>query len=127
MKKALSTDKAPAALGPYSQAIETDQAVFVSGQMGIDPATGALVEGKEAQFKQIFKNISVILAQAGCTFDNVVKTTTFVTDIADFALFNSIYANYFQEPYPARIVVQVSALPKAGALAETEVIARKDD
>ncbi len=125
MKESIFTEKAPAAIGPYSQAIATDRAVFVSGQLGLDPATGTLVEGKEAQFEQIFKNASVILASAGCTLDNVVKTTVFVTDMADFALFNSIYANFFNKPYPARSVVQVGALPKVGAFAEMELIARK--
>lgn len=121
-KNVVSSDKAPAALGPYSAGIKTGNMLFLSGQLGIDPATGKLPEGIEAQAAQSLANIEALLAAAGATFDNVVKTTVLLTDIADFATVNEIYASKFSEPFPARSAFQVAALP-AGGLVEIEVIA----
>lgn len=123
MKKQIATDKAPAALGPYSQAIASNGLLFASGQVPIVPATGELAEGGiEAQAKQVFENLRQVLAAAGTDFSKVVKTTVFLTDLANFATVNEIYAGYFVEPYPARSCVQVAALPK-GSLVEVELIA----
>ena len=125
MKKEIATTKAPAALGPYSQAIEANGMLFVSGQIPIVPATGALVEGDiKAQTRQSMENIAAILAEAGYTFDNVVKTTCLLADINDFAAFNQVYDEYFGTAAPARATFAVKALPK-GALVEVEVIAAK--
>ena len=121
-KNVISSDKARAALGPYSAGIKTGNMLFLSGQLGIDPATGKLPEGIEAQAKQSLANIEALLAAAGATFDNVVKTTVLLADIADFATVNEIYASKFSEPFPARSAFQVGALP-AGGLVEIEVIA----
>ena len=123
MKKVISTSNAPAAIGPYSQAIETDGYVFTSGQIPINPATGE-VEGKtiEEQTEQVMKNLQCVLAQGGVSFDRVVKTTCFLSDINDFAAFNGVYAKYFTEQAPARSCVQVAALP-LGAKVEVEVVA----
>lgn len=121
-KNVISSDQAPAALGPYSAGIKTGNMLFLSGQLGIDPATGKLPEGVEAQAKQSLANVEALLTAAGATFDNVVKTTVFLADIADFAAVNEIYASKFSEPYPARSAVQVGALP-AGGLVEIEVVA----
>ncbi|MDM8301010.1 RidA family protein [Collinsella tanakaei] len=121
-KNVIASDKAPAALGPYSAGIKTGNMVFLSGQLGIDPATGKLPEGVEAQAAQSLANVEALLAAAGATFDNVVKTTVFLADIADFAKVNEIYASKFSQPFPARSAVQVGALP-AGGLVEIEVIA----
>ncbi|MBM6778516.1 RidA family protein [Collinsella tanakaei] len=121
-KNVVSSDKAPAALGPYSAGIKTGNMLFLSGQLGIDPATGKLPEGIEAQAAQSLANIEALLAAAGATFDNVVKTTVLLADIADFATVNEIYASKFSEPFPARSAFQVAALP-AGGLVEIEVIA----
>ena len=120
-KNVVSSDKAPAALGPYSAGIKTGNMLFLSGQLGIDPATGKLPEGIEAQAAQSLANIEALLAAAGATFDNVVKTTVLLADIADFATVNEIYASKFTEPYPARSAFQVAALP-AGGLVEIEVV-----
>lgn len=123
MKKQIATDKAPAALGPYSQAIASNGLLFASGQVPIVPATGELAEGGiEAQAKQVFENLRQVLAAVGTDFSKVVKTTVFLTDLANFATVNEIYAGYFVEPYPARSCVQVAALPK-GSLVEVELIA----
>ena len=125
MKKEIATTKAPAALGPYSQAIEANGMLFVSGQIPIVPATGALVEGDiKAQTRQSMENIADILAEAGYTFDNVVKTTCLLADLNDFAAFNQVYGEYFGTAAPARATFAVKALPK-GALVEVEVIAAK--
>ena len=123
MKKVISTSNAPAAIGPYSQAIETDGYVFTSGQIPINPATGE-VEGKtiEEQTEQVMKNLQCVLAQGGVSFDRVVKTTCFLSDINDFAAFNGVYAKYFPEGAPARSCVEVAALP-LGAKVEVEVVA----
>ena len=122
MKKAISTTAAPGAIGPYSQAIDTGTFVYASGQIPVDPTTGLIPEGIEAQTAQSLANVKAILAEAGLTTDNVVKTTVFLHDIADFAAMNAVYATAFTEPYPARSAVAVRDLPK-GVLVEIEVIA----
>ena len=122
-KIVVSSPDAPAALGPYSAGIKTGEMVFLSGQLGLDPQTGKLAEGGVvAQAQQSLKNIEALLAAAGATFDNVVKTTVFLADIADFAAVNEIYASKFEAPFPARSAFQVAALP-AGGLVEIEVVA----
>ena len=123
MKKVISTSKAPAAIGPYSQAIQVGNLVFASGQIPIDPATGNFVAGGvREQARQSLTNVKAILDEAGLTLDNVVKTTVFLADMHDFADVNAVYAEFFAEPYPARSAVAVKTLPK-GALVEIEVIA----
>ena len=122
MKK-LHSDKAPKALGPYSQAIVAGGLVFASGQVPIDPATGNFVEGGiKEQTKQSLTNVSNVLAEAGIDISHVVKTTVFLSDMDNFAAMNEVYATFFSEPYPARSAVAVKTLPK-GALVEIEVIA----
>ena len=120
--KTVSTPNAPAAIGPYSQAQIVNGLVITSGQIGIDPATGALCEGLEAQCEQVFKNVAAVLDAAGSSIAKSVKTTVFITDMGAFGTVNGIYAKYFTEPFPARSCVEVSKLPK-GALVECEVIA----
>ena len=122
MIKRISTDKAPAAIGPYSQALDTGNMLFISGQIPIDPATGVMPETVEEQAKQVLTNIKNILAEAGLTMANVVKTSVFLSDLSDFAKVNEVYASFFAEPYPARSCVQVAAIPK-GAKVEIETIA----
>ncbi|MCR4592595.1 MAG: RidA family protein [Bacteroidaceae bacterium] len=123
--KAISTSKAPAAIGPYSQAIEVNGFVFASGQIPIDPATGQFVEGGiKEQTRQALTNAQNILKEAGTDLSHVVKTTVFLSDIANFAPMNEVYAQFFTEPYPARSAVAVKDLPK-GALVEVEVLAAK--
>ena len=125
MKKVISTAKAPAAIGPYSQAIQVGNFVFTSGQIPIDPATGNFVEGGiKEQTRQSLLNVKAILEEAGLTMGNVVKTTVFMADMNDFADMNAVYAEFFSEPYPARSAVAVKTLPK-GALVEIEVLAQK--
>ena len=122
--KAIVTDKAPAAIGPYSQAIQIGQLLFTSGQIPIDPETGALVEGGiQEQARQSLNNIKAILNAAGTNMGAVVKTTVFLQDMNDFAAMNEVYAEFFQEPYPARSAVQVGRLPK-DALVEIETVAQ---
>ena len=124
MKNVISTDKAPAAIGPYSQAIEANGFIFVSGQIPIDPKTNTLSnEPFEAQVRLVLNNISEILKAAGSTLDNVLKTTVFIKDINNFSAFNDIYSEFFKNTKPARSLVEVSNLPK-GALIEIEVIAK---
>ncbi|MFR4250916.1 MAG: RidA family protein [Christensenellales bacterium] len=124
-KICLHTEQAPAAIGPYSQAIRVGNVVYTSGQIALDPETGALVPGGiEAQAHRVFQNLKAVLASAGCTFENVVKTVVFLTDLADFAIVNEIYAAYFPAPCPARSCVQVAALPK-GSKIEVELVAVK--
>lgn len=123
MKKAIVSDKAPKALGPYSAGIISGNNVFISGQLGIDPATGKLAEGIEAQARQALTNLKNLLEAAGMTTDNVVKTTVLMADLADFGRVNEIYGEFFSEPYPARACFQVAALP-AGGLVEIEAIAK---
>ncbi len=123
MKKVISTTKAPAAIGPYSQAIQVGNLVYTSGQIPIDPATGQFVEGGiKNQTRQSLLNVKAILEEVGLTMGDVVKTTVFVADMNDFADMNAVYAEFFAEPYPARSAVAVKTLPK-GALVEIEVIA----
>ena len=119
--KVVSTSNAPAAIGPYSQAIDLGNMVFVSGQIPVDPATGAVAEGIAAQADQSCRNVGAILEAAGVGFDKVVKTTCFLADIADFAAFNEVYAKYFTSK-PARSCVAVKDLPK-GVLCEIEAVA----
>ena len=125
MKKVISTSNAPAAIGPYSQAIETDGYVFTSGQIPINPATGE-VEGKtiEEQTEQVMHNIGALLEASGLTFANVVKTTCFLADLNDFAAFNAVYAKYFPNEAPARSCFAVAGLPKDAKL-EVETICVK--
>lgn len=125
MKKVISTSNAPAAIGPYSQAIETDGYVFTSGQIPINPATGE-VEGRtiEEQTEQVMHNIGALLEASGLTFANVVKTTCFLADLNDFAAFNAVYAKYFPNEAPARSCFAVAGLPK-GAKLEVETICVK--
>ena len=126
MKIIISTPKAPAAIGPYSQAIQVGNLIYTSGQIPIDPATGQLVEGGiKEQTRQSLSNIQAILQEAGLTMASVVKTTVFMADMADFAEMNSVYAEFFTEPYPARSAVAVKTLPK-NALVEIEVVAEKE-
>ncbi len=121
----VSTAGAPAAIGPYSQAIAIDGLLFCSGQLGLDPATGELVEGVEAQAERSLRNLSAVLDAAGLGWADVVKTTIFLADMADFAVVNAVYARFMPDPPPARSTVQVAALPKGGRV-EIEAIARRE-
>jgi 2-iminobutanoate/2-iminopropanoate deaminase len=125
-RRAIKTTAAPAAVGPYSQAIATHGFVFCSGQVGLDPATGELVTGGlEAQVERVIRNLEAVLDAAGCTLGDVVKTTCFLAEIDDFATFNAIYARFFPDPPPARSTFAVKALPKS-ALVEIEAIAVRE-
>ena len=125
-RRAVSTSAAPSAVGPYSQGIATDDLVFCSGQVGFEPTTGELVGGGvEGQCERAIKNLEAILDAGGCTLADVVKTTVFLTDIADFASVNAVYGRFFPDPPPARSTFAVAALPK-GALIEIEAIAVRD-
>jgi len=122
-RRAVSTSAAPGAVGPYSQAITTDDLVFCSGQVGLDPATGELVAGGvEAEAERVIRNLEAVLDAAGCTLADVVKTTCFLADIDDFAKFNAIYARFWADAPPARSTFGVAALPR-GARVEIEAIA----
>lgn len=122
-KKSIRTEEAPAAVGPYSQAVRHGRMLFCSGQIGIDPATGELVPGGiEAEVRQVLLNIAAVLAAAGVTTDAVVKTTIYLADLGDFRLVNEIYAAFFAEPFPARATVGVKELP-LGARVEMDAIA----
>ena len=122
-KQVVFTEKAPAAIGPYSQAIVAGGFLFTSGQIPIDPATGSLVEGGiQAQAHQVFRNLAAVLQEAGTSFDRVVKTTVFLADMGDFAAVNEVYAQYFSGAFPARSAVQVARLPKDVGT-ETELVA----
>ncbi|MEW4371232.1 RidA family protein [Paenibacillus sp. WLX1005] len=123
-KQPIATDRAPGALGPYSQAIDAGLFIFASGQLGLDPASGELAEGVQEQARVALQNVTAVLEAAGSSLDQVVKTTVFLHDMNDFAAMNEIYGQFFQEPYPARSAVQVARLPK-DALVEIEVIALK--
>lgn len=123
--KPIVTSAAPAAIGPYSQAIEVNGFIYASGQLPIDPATGAFPEGGvQEQTRQSLLNVKAILEEAGLTLANVVKTTVYLADMGDFAAMNEIYSQFFSQPFPARSAVAVKALPK-GALVEVEVIAAR--
>lgn len=124
MKKIISTDKAPAAIGPYSQAIEVNGMVYTSGMIPVNPATGEIPDGIEAQAEQAISNLAALLREAGTSTDNVVKTTVFIKNMNDFAKINEIYAKYFTGEYPARSCVEVARLPK-DVLIELEAIAVK--
>jgi 2-iminobutanoate/2-iminopropanoate deaminase len=122
-RRSISTPAAPAAVGPYSQAITTHDLVFCSGQVALDPVTGEIVEGDiEAQAERVLRNLTAVLDAAGCTLADVVKTTVFLADIGDFAAVNAVYGRFMPDPPPARSTVAVSALPK-GARIEIEAIA----
>jgi 2-iminobutanoate/2-iminopropanoate deaminase len=123
-KQAVTTGGAPAAIGPYSQGIAMDGFVFCSGQLGLDPVSGELVEGVEAQAERALRNLSAVLDAAGTTMADVVKTTIFLANIDDFAAVNAVYARFMPEPPPARSTFAVGALPKGG-LVEIEAIARR--
>ena len=120
-KDVIHTSDAPAAIGPYSQAIRAGNTVYLSGQIGLDPKTGTLVEGLEAQAHQVFRNLRAIATAAGGGLDDVVKLSILVVDLGGFVKVNEIMATYFKEPYPARATYQVSALPRGG-LIEVEAI-----
>ncbi len=123
MRQAVSTPSAPAAIGPYSQAIRAGALLFVSGQIPIDPATGSMVDGDvAAQTHRVFQNISAILTAAGATLDDVVRTTVYLADMNDFGAMNAVYGTYFTSPAPARATVQAARLPK-DARVEIDVIA----
>ena len=124
MKNIVKTDKAPGAIGPYSQGIDLGNMIFFSGQIPLNPQTGEMPEGIEAQAKQALENVKGLLESQGLDFSHVVKTTVFLDNMDDFNTVNGIYAQYFVEPYPARSAVEVAKLPK-GALIEVEVIAVK--
>lgn len=126
MKKKIETNNAPAAIGPYSQAVEAGNLVFASGAIPVEPSTGELVEAKiELQARKAFDNLKAVLAAVGCSLDDVVKTTVFLSNMEDFATVNGIYAEYFSgEVLPARSAIQVAALPKK-AMIEIEAIACK--
>ncbi|MBR0077764.1 MAG: RidA family protein [Bacteroidales bacterium] len=124
MKKVIHTDKAPKAIGPYSQAIENNGMLFISGQIPVDPATGNVADTIEAQTEQVLKNIGAILEEAGYTYANVVKTTCLLSDMANFKPMNEVYAKYFNENPPARAAFAVKALPM-GVMVEIESIAIK--
>jgi 2-iminobutanoate/2-iminopropanoate deaminase len=125
-KEIVSTDRAPAAIGPYSQAVKLGNLVFTSGQIPLDPSTGSLVEGDiTVQAEQVLQNLSALLGECGTSIGNVVKTTCFLTNLDDFQAFNEVYARFFGEGQPARSTVQVSRLP-AGAIVEIDCIAELD-
>jgi reactive intermediate/imine deaminase len=118
-RQAIRSPAAPAAIGPYSQAIKVGNTVYLSGQIGLEPATGNLREGTDAQARQVFTNLKAVAAAAGGTLDDMAKVTLLLVDMADFAQVNEIMASFFSEPYPARATYQVAALPK-GARVEVE-------
>ena len=123
MRKVVATDKAPAAIGPYAQANVIGNLVFTSGQLGMDPATGNLVEGGvQAQTHQVFANLKAVLEEAGSGLDKIIKTTCFLQDMGDFAAMNEVYASYFKGAFPSRSAVEVAKLPKGG-LIEIEAVA----
>lgn len=124
MQKVISTDKAPGAIGPYSQAIEVNGMVFTSGVIPVDPATGVIPEGVEAQATQAFTNLTNLVETSGAAMSQVVKTTVFIKEMNDFGKINEIYAKFFKEPYPSRSCVEVARLPK-DVLLEVEAIVAK--
>jgi 2-iminobutanoate/2-iminopropanoate deaminase len=124
MKKVIATDQAPAAIGPYSQAIEVGNLVFTSGVIPVDPATGEIPEGSKAQAKQAFTNLKNLVEASGTTMDKVIKTVVFIKEMNDFGEINEVYAQFFPQPYPARSCVEVARLPK-DVLLEVEAIVEK--
>jgi len=124
MKKTIAANGAPAAIGPYSQAVELNGTVFVSGQLPVNPATGEMPQGIEAQTRRALENIGAILEAAGLTYNDVVKTTVLLADMADFAAMNAVYAEFFTQDKPARVCFQAAALPK-NALVEIDAVAGK--
>ena len=124
MKNVIATDKAPAAIGPYSQAIRVGNLVYTSGVIPVDPATGAIAEGSAAQAEQAFMNLTNLLEAAGTDASKVVKTTVFIKEMNDFGAINEVYADFFQAPFPARSCVEVARLPK-DVMLEIEAIAMK--
>lgn len=124
MKKVIATELAPAAIGPYSQAIEVNGMVYTSGIIPVDPATGEIPEGAAAQADRVFKSMSALLEEAGSSMANVVKTTVFIKNMDDFAAINEVYAKYFPEPFPSRSCIEVARIPK-DVLLEAEAIAIK--
>lgn len=124
MDASYSTDAAPAAIGPYSQAVGAGRLVLCSGQLGTDPSTGELTDGIEAQAERALRNVGAVLAAAGLGYGDVVKTTVFLVDMADFATMNAVYARFFSAPFPARSTVGVAALPR-GARIEIEALAAR--
>lgn len=120
----IESGNAPKAIGPYSQAVLVDDTLYVSGNIPVNPKSGDVADGIVNQSKQVFENMKAVLNEAGMGFENVVKTTAFLTDLSNFATFNEIYASYFVAPYPARSCVEVSKLPK-NVLVEVECIAKK--
>jgi len=123
MKKVIATSEAPKAVGPYSQAVAVGNFLFCAGQIPLDPATGELIEGDvTAQTDRVLQNVAGVLRANGMTFANVVKSTVFMVDLANFAAMNAVYSKYFSEPFPARSTIQVAGLPK-GSQVEIEVIA----
>lgn len=124
MQKVISTDKAPGAIGPYSQAIEVNGMVFTSGVIPVNPATGVIPEGAEAQATQAFTNLTNLVEASGAAMSQVVKTTVFIKEMNDFGKINEIYAKFFKEPYPSRSCVEVARLPK-DVLLEVEAIVAK--
>jgi 2-iminobutanoate/2-iminopropanoate deaminase len=126
MRSAVQTNAAPAAIGPYSQAVRSGTLVFTAGQIGLDPGSGELVEGVGEQAERALRNLSAILDAAGTSLERVIKTTVFLADMDDFASVNEVYAGHFSTPYPARSTVAVRTLPK-GALVEIEAVALSGD
>ncbi|PTL37745.1 RidA family protein [Alkalicoccus saliphilus] len=124
MKKIIHTNQAPEAIGPYAQAVEIDSFIYTSGQIGLDPATGEMVEGLENQTHQVMRNVTAILEAAEVNTGNIIKAMIFLQNMDDFSVVNEIYASYLESPYPARSAVEVARMPK-GALVEVEVIAKK--
>ena len=122
MKKIIATNGAPAAIGPYSQAVELNGTVFVSGQLPVDPATGEMPQGIEAQTRRSLENIGAILEAAGLTYNDVIKTTVLLANMADFGAMNAVYAEFFTQDKPARVCFQAAALPK-NALVEIDAVA----
>ena len=126
MKKKIQTDKAPGAIGPYSQAIEAGDMIYISGQIPLDPETMELVKGEENQIKQVFSNISAICEEAGCSINNIVKLNVSLQDLSMFSLVNEVMSELFTEPYPARAALQVARLP-LDSLIEVEAIIVKNN
>jgi 2-iminobutanoate/2-iminopropanoate deaminase len=123
-RQPVATGAAPAAIGPYAQAVISGELLFCSGQIGLDPASGKLVEGgAAAECRRVMENLAAVLAAASASFENVVKATIYLVDLADFAAVNEVYGSYFREPYPARATVGVASLPRA-ARVEIELVAR---